>query len=536
MPPVRVCLMAPLQVEWNRAARTDKGVHAAAQVVSLKVVMPPGGEKELVERLSQLLPSDIACVDVIRTIASFNAKNQCGARQYEYLLPTFTLAPIQPSEHVLRYPAGSRAEATERLVAQIDCYTSGMAFDQAQVDERAGYRAASRSHGDHPPWLSSVFEGACSQPTHSQLASFGIRNAGDQYQLGVAADAAEQECRRGCASKALASRGPFRLSSEVHAELATTFAKYIGTKAFHNFTPRMTFGDASTSRYMSDARVSKPFVVGSGESALEYVKFTIVGQSFLYNQIRHMVGLAVDIARGAAPRHMFDMAFSAGVVRLPLAPAEGLFLSHCIFTQYDKRFATPPFRPLTFLSADAHKRLENFRDNVILRHIHETVVADKPFHKYLAELDSYSGNRYKVFIPVQLLQVLSKHPEYRNVTATATIGTKRTRATAASVAASESAAQPPDTKRARLETGDSHVRESTDPADEVVILDLRRITDLLFTSADPRFFSGLSISKVAKEKSDFKQNMRAELQADEDMYGKRSKGRGHFWQKKRGNK
>ena len=45
----------PRKYHFNRAARTDKGVHAAGQVVSMRVIMPP----DFCERLNAQLPPDI---------------------------------------------------------------------------------------------------------------------------------------------------------------------------------------------------------------------------------------------------------------------------------------------------------------------------------------------------------------------------------------------------------------------------------------------------------------------------------------------
>ena len=47
---------ASTQVHWQRAARTDKGVSAVGQVVSLKMVTEPEG---VVERINDHLPHQL---------------------------------------------------------------------------------------------------------------------------------------------------------------------------------------------------------------------------------------------------------------------------------------------------------------------------------------------------------------------------------------------------------------------------------------------------------------------------------------------
>lgn len=68
-----------MQVQWNRAARTDKGVHAAGQVISFKALLPvAGGEAELVAATNAKCPPDMRVIEIVRTIQSFNSKNLCS--------------------------------------------------------------------------------------------------------------------------------------------------------------------------------------------------------------------------------------------------------------------------------------------------------------------------------------------------------------------------------------------------------------------------------------------------------------------------
>ena len=90
-------LMAPADdfaaVGWNRAARTDKGVHAAANVVSLMLHLTAGTEGAAVKALNAQLCADLRAFALERVTPSFNAKNFCSGRRYGYLLPTWVLAP-----------------------------------------------------------------------------------------------------------------------------------------------------------------------------------------------------------------------------------------------------------------------------------------------------------------------------------------------------------------------------------------------------------------------------------------------------------
>nr|XP_012149760.1 PREDICTED: tRNA pseudouridine synthase A, mitochondrial isoform X1 [Megachile rotundata]XP_012149761.1 PREDICTED: tRNA pseudouridine synthase A, mitochondrial isoform X1 [Megachile rotundata]XP_012149762.1 PREDICTED: tRNA pseudouridine synthase A, mitochondrial isoform X1 [Megachile rotundata]XP_012149763.1 PREDICTED: tRNA pseudouridine synthase A, mitochondrial isoform X1 [Megachile rotundata] len=79
------------EIRFQRAARTDKGVSAVRQIVSLK--LPHNVNKE---DINKHLPKDIRVFGVKRVTKGFNSKNQCDARTYRYVLPTFALAPEHP--------------------------------------------------------------------------------------------------------------------------------------------------------------------------------------------------------------------------------------------------------------------------------------------------------------------------------------------------------------------------------------------------------------------------------------------------------
>ncbi|RHY93935.1 hypothetical protein DYB37_005682 [Aphanomyces astaci] len=81
------------QIGWNRAARTDKGVHAAGQLVCAKLCIEDGKVEEFRLKVNSFLPTDIQVLEIVLVTKNFNAKNSCDHRTYEYLTPTFVFAP-----------------------------------------------------------------------------------------------------------------------------------------------------------------------------------------------------------------------------------------------------------------------------------------------------------------------------------------------------------------------------------------------------------------------------------------------------------
>ncbi|XP_068127697.1 pseudouridylate synthase 1 homolog [Hyperolius riggenbachi] len=76
------------KMSFQRCARTDKGVSAAGQVVSLKIWLID----DTVEKINSHLPSHIRVLGLKRVTGRFNSKNSCDARTYSYTLPTFAFA------------------------------------------------------------------------------------------------------------------------------------------------------------------------------------------------------------------------------------------------------------------------------------------------------------------------------------------------------------------------------------------------------------------------------------------------------------
>ncbi|XP_054450312.1 pseudouridylate synthase 1 homolog isoform X2 [Pteronotus mesoamericanus] len=76
------------KMSFQRCARTDKGVSAAGQVVSLKVWLID----DILEKINSHLPAHIRILGLKRVTGGFNSKNRCDARTYVYMLPTFAFA------------------------------------------------------------------------------------------------------------------------------------------------------------------------------------------------------------------------------------------------------------------------------------------------------------------------------------------------------------------------------------------------------------------------------------------------------------
>ncbi len=78
-----------------RCARTDKGVHAAGNVISLKLIIE---DEAVVQKINENLPPQIRVWGIQRTNNAFNCYQQCDSRWYEYLMPSYSPPPAEPGQ------------------------------------------------------------------------------------------------------------------------------------------------------------------------------------------------------------------------------------------------------------------------------------------------------------------------------------------------------------------------------------------------------------------------------------------------------
>lgn len=75
-------------VDFQRCARTDKGVSSLGQLVSLRL-----WNSALPEKINHYLPPQMRVLGIRRVTRSFSSKNSCDGRTYSYTLPTASLVP-----------------------------------------------------------------------------------------------------------------------------------------------------------------------------------------------------------------------------------------------------------------------------------------------------------------------------------------------------------------------------------------------------------------------------------------------------------
>lgn len=241
------------KIGWNRTSRTDKGVHAVANTVSFKVLVPESSvageedgtrqraETDLVTRFNSLLPQNELRVAWIQfTSRSFQPRKMCVYRKYQYLLP-----------HYFAKSAGLTAESVDA-------------------------------------WLKKHYLGT------KNFANFCTASEKPQFRP------YQDLCTR--------------LGFEPPAEAAAKIGLYPSR------IPRQ-----------SDRRTI--FDIGCSPTENGTLVVTIVGSSFMYNQIRKMIGMLVADLGGHVDRRATELALTSPfLVSTPVAPGFPLLLDFAHFT------------------------------------------------------------------------------------------------------------------------------------------------------------------------------------------------------------
>jgi len=144
----------PQKYSFSSSARTDKGVHACAQVCSCKIQFPDGTSVEAIrQRIQELLPSDIQIFDIIRTTRNFCAKTQRDKVQYQYMIPSFVLHNnIQQvfRDHAIPFDRSADGK-TPLLPEEIQKLQTSLKSYRSTVEQRTVLQNALRKYeGTHP--------------------------------------------------------------------------------------------------------------------------------------------------------------------------------------------------------------------------------------------------------------------------------------------------------------------------------------------------------------------------------------------------
>jgi tRNA pseudouridine38-40 synthase len=396
----------PKKSSLVRCARTDKGVHAAGNVLSLKLIVE---DPEVVDKINQHLPEQIRVWGIQRTSNGFSCYQACDSRWYEYLMPSYALLPPQPQSFLGKKLAGSakdkgvhdeymgRLDDVKGFWDEVEKNDIQPILEQLEPDVRA--EVLKRLHDTQDQDLSD--DGTPTKPDSDVVAKGAeakdveakdVEMEDAQEQDGKPAEAASTEAAPATDAPVQEEKGPkpdkelspadlalrqvkaayvaakrrYRVTPARIEKLQQALDLYLGTRNYHNYTVMKSYNDPSAKRHIKSFQVNpNPITIGD----TQWLSLKVHGQSFMMHQIRKMVAMAVMVVRCGAPLDLIAESYGPRRISIPKAPGLGLMLERPMFTEYNKKAAGLGKDAIDF--AQWEEKIEKFKDDHIYRRMFE---------------------------------------------------------------------------------------------------------------------------------------------------------------------
>ncbi|KAF2634454.1 pseudouridine synthase [Massarina eburnea CBS 473.64] len=416
----------PKKSSLVRCARTDKGVHAAGNVISLKLIIE---EDDIVAKINSHLSPQIRIWGLQRTIGSFSCYQACDSRWYEYLIPTHSFLPPHPSSFM-----GKKLEEYAESENDWDGYRerqAEVADFWSDVEEKhikpildamddsirplvleALYDVEATDAPEGDPMIDSAIDlpkeskdvpGESISPV-GVSADMEVDQAVDNVQKkepGItledqtdgsiplpdsvvnkpALETAIKELKKAY----MDAKKAYRISPARQARAKAVLQQYEGTHMYHNYTVQKKFTDRSAQRFIKSFKVAdEPIIIND----TEWLSLKVHGQSFMMHQIRKMVSMATLIVRCGTHPDLMGKSFTNTVVRIPKAPGLGLLLERPVFESYNAKQAKQHGRESINFSK-YEKEIEEFKEREIYQRIFREEAQGNQFNAFFTHIDNY---------------------------------------------------------------------------------------------------------------------------------------------------
>ncbi|KAM0517494.1 hypothetical protein ACHAPE_005026 [Trichoderma viride] len=422
----------PRKSSLARCARTDKGVHAAGNVISLKLIIE---DEDIVDKINEALPPQIRVWGIQRTNNSYNCYQYCDSRWYEYLMPSYCLLPPHPHSFLgkklveVNKEYGAEEETNARLADVKDWWSEVEEKDikpilagldeetRAAVLESLHSEQAPEENADESKKAESTQPAAAQEETakedgdyvmvdkeqpSSENAEPAAANEGDNatpQRPAVVLETVQPKRRelgpvdfalRDIKAAYIGAKRAYRVSPERIQRLQEALDQYIGTNNFHNYTVQKSHGDPSSKRHIRSFVVNpKPIIIGD----TEWLSLKVHGQSFMMHQIRKMVGLVTLMVRCGTTLDRIKESYGPQKMAIPKMPGLGLLLERPVFENYNKR-ATETLGREDIDFDRYEEKLEAFKQEQIYSRIFGVEEKENSFHSFFSQIDQFRSNHF----------------------------------------------------------------------------------------------------------------------------------------------
>lgn len=401
----------PKKTSLVRCARTDKGVHAAGNMISLKLIVE---DEDIVERINAELCPQIRVWGIERTIGSFSCYQACDSRWYEYLMPSYAFLPPHPTSWLAKQletlaDECNDREAYESRQAEVTGFWEKVDEEDIkpileEIDEDIRWDVLKALQGEQEADAKATkvnpdvekdetVEAAEMNEQSNTAAPAETSNGTDE---GETDPAILRVQRLRAAAKKLrhaytTAKRKYRIPPERVDRIQKALDTYVGTKNFYNYTIQKPYKDPSAKRHIKSFVVNrKPILIGDGpdEEKQEWLSLKVHGQSFMMHQIRKMVGMVTLLVRCGSDLKTMDVSFTDSKMSIPKVPGLGLLLERPVFDSYNTLQAVKHGREqLSFSKYE--KELEAFKEREIYQRIFREEEEKNEFARFFNQIDNY---------------------------------------------------------------------------------------------------------------------------------------------------
>ena len=370
----------PKKSSLVRCARTDKGVHAAGNVISLKLIVE---DPNVIQKINEHLPDQIRVWGIERTNGSFSCYQTCDSRWYEYLIPTFSFIPPHPrsylgqrldesaEKHGVLEVYNERQEDTksfwetaeeiyvkpildkldpemaESVMAAIQKSSTDPELENAPKDaQRQKAESKDGTGGDANNEADTIKEDSPKESkTDGELESEAILLNPDpaadhslrgdlQKEANISRLSPFEIAVKEVKAAYIKAKKAYRISEKRRLRVQEALNAYLGTQNFHNYTIQKPFSDPSAKRVIRSFNVGpEPVIIND----TEWLSLKVHGQSFMMHQIRKMVAMAALVVRCGSPLSIIQDSYGPANISIPKAPGLGLLLERPVFDSYNEK-------------------------------------------------------------------------------------------------------------------------------------------------------------------------------------------------------
>ncbi|GKZ24188.1 tRNA pseudouridine synthase 1 [Aspergillus brasiliensis] len=395
----------PKKSSLVRCARTDKGVHAAGNIVSLKLIVE---DEDIIQKINEKLSSQIRVWDILVTNKSFSSYQLCDSRIYEYLIPTHCFLPPHPSTYLgkklVEYAEKegdmegykARQEEVASYWDETDEKYVRPILENTPEEIRKLVEKVLHLNDEDQSAQDEMFQTQDKPATEEATTSTEQPSASEEKPVDAEKDEAEEARRRQIfetvkAVKAayLQAKKAYRIPAQRLARVQEALDKYVGTNNFFNYTIQKTHADPSSKRHIKSFKMADQPIIINGT---EWLSLKVHGQSFMMHQIRKMVAMAAMVVRcGCDPQRIVDT-YGPNKIAIPKAPGLGLLLERPVFDSYNRKTHETGKDPIDF---DKHAdTINEFKQREIYDRIFREEEETHAFSAFFGHLDHYSQEEF----------------------------------------------------------------------------------------------------------------------------------------------